>query len=959
MARAQRTFLISFVVALAGAIPAWAQSGIVTGKVTGADGGGPLPGAVVRLEANGLLAAQGKAGADGSYRITGIAPGTYTVRVVNVGYGPRDFPNTAVSAGGTVTLDAVLTQAPMRLEDVSVTTVSRVQEKQTDAPAAVFAQLRQEIEERPALTVADHLKSIPGADVVQGGLVQSNVVARGFNNIFSGALLTLIDYRYAAVPSLRVNVATFFPTTNEDIEKIEFVLGPGAALYGPNSANGVLNIITRSPFTSTGTTLTLEGGVRAGSTGRVCNDAACGSPTFPSLDGTEGLWRVTGRHAMKLGSKAAFKVSGSYLKGTEWQERDPAEPANLDVLKPGLNLPSGQCNATTGCRDFNLEQYGGEARVDFRPDLNTEIIGSYGLTNAKSLIEYTGIGAGQARDWKYSAAQFRVRHKRLFVQGFGNFSNAGKTFLLRDGSPIQDSSRVWSAQFQHGLDLFSGRTTLLYGADYIFTDARTGGTINGSNESDDDIKEVGGYVHSVTRLGSKLDFIAALRLDKHSRLESAVWSPRAALVFKPSTDQAFRVTFNRAFSTPSNNNLFLDIVAGQIPLGGGLAYNVRALGVPKDGFQFRVNGGCAGGTGNGLCMQTPFQPLLPAGTPQLLPANAALLWGVAVTAVSASAGPQLTALMRTNAPTTQVGTQLRLLNPTTRQFIDISNPQDQVRDIARLEPTINHQLEAGYKALIGGRFQISADAWYEHKRNFTGPLIVESPTVFLDRATTIAYLTGLFTQAGVPNAAATAAALGTGMAGLSAATSVATTGVPLATVVPTNTPLTARPDIFLTYRNFGEVDLWGADLAMDFVAGSHLMLAGSYSFVNKDFFSKTEVDGPTDIALNASKSKGSLTVGWRDDPNGWSAETRFRAVKGFPVNSGVYVSAPDPDDPNRLLPTDSYGVLDLQGTWKPPIGARNMLLSVNVQNLLNKHYSTFVGVPNLGRFLLTKASYTF
>jgi outer membrane receptor for ferrienterochelin and colicins len=655
----------------------------------------------------------------------------------------------------------------------------------------------------------------------------------------------------------------------------------------------------------------------------------------------------------------AFKVSGSYLKGTEWQERDPAEPANLDVLKPGLNLPSGQCNATTGCRDFNLEQYGGEARVDFRPDLNTEIIGSYGLTNAKSLIEYTGIGAGQARDWKYSAAQLRVRHKRLFVQGFGNFSNAGKTFLLRDGSPIQDSSRVWSAQFQHGLDLFSGRTTLLYGADYIFTDARTGGTINGSNESDDDIKEVGGYVHSVTRLGSKLDFIAALRLDKHSRLESAVWSPRAALVFKPSTDQAFRVTFNRAFSTPSNNNLFLDIVAGQIPLGGGLAYNVRALGVPKDGFQFRVNGGCAGGTGNGLCMQTPFQPLLPAGTPQLLPANAALLWGVAVTAVSASAGPQLTALMRTNAPTTQVGTQLRLLNPTTRQFIDISNPQDQVRDIARLEPTINHQLEAGYKALIGGRFQISADAWYEHKRNFTGPLIVESPTVFLDRATTIAYLTGLFTQAGVPNAAATAAALGTGMAGLSAATSVATTGVPLATVVPTNTPLTARPDIFLTYRNFGEVDLWGADLAMDFVAGSHLTLAGSYSFVNKDFFSKTEVDGPTDIALNASKSKGSLTVGWRDDPNGWSAETRFRAVKGFPVNSGVYVSAPDPDDPNRLLPTDSYGVLDLQGTWKPPIGARNMLLSVNVQNLLNKHYSTFVGVPNLGRFLLTKVSYTF
>ena len=957
MARALRTLLLSFVVALVTAVPARAQSGIVSGKVTGADG--PLPGAIVRLEANGLVAAQGKTGSDGNYRITGVAPGTYTLRVVNVGYGPRDFPNTTVAAGGTVTVDAVLAQAPMRLEEVLVTTPSKVPEKQTDAPAAVFAQLRQEIEERPALTIADHLKSIPGADVVQGGLVQSNIVARGFNNIFSGALLTLIDYRYAAVPSLRVNVGTFFPTTNEDIEKVEFVLGPGAALYGPNSANGVLNIITRSPFTSTGTTLTLEGGVRAGSKGRTCNNARCDDPSFPPIDGTAGLWRITGRHAMKLGSKVAFKVSGSYLKGTEWKERDPAEPATLNVLKPDLEIPASQCNTTTGCRDFNLEQYGGEARVDFRPDLNTEIIGTYGLTNAKSLIEYTGIGAGQARDWKYSAAQLRVRRGRLFVQGFGNFSNAGRTFLLRDGSPIQDSSRVWSAQFQHGLDLFSGKMTLLYGADYIYTDARTGGTINGSNETDDNIKEAGGYIHNVLRLSPKLDLVTALRLDKHSRLESAVWSPRAALVFKPSETQAFRVTFNRAFSTPSNNNLFLDIVAGQIPLGGGLAYNVRALGVPKDGLQFRVNGGCAGGTGNGLCMRTPFQPLLPPNTPELLPANAALLWGVAVTAVSASAGPQLTALMRANAPTTQVGTQLRLLNPTTQQFIDVANPVDQVRDIERLKPTINHQLEVGYKALLGGKFQISADAWYEHKRNFTGPLIVESPTVFLDRTTTIAYLTALFTQAGVPNAAATAAAIGTGMAGLSAATSVATTGVPLATVVPVNSPLTARPDIFLTYRNFGEVDLWGADLAMDVVMGDHLTLAGSYSFVNKDFFSKTEVDGPTDIALNASKSKGSLSAGWRDDPHGWTLEGRFRAVKGFPVNSGVYVSAPDPDDPGRLLPTDSYVVFDLQGTVRPQFGSRNMLLSASVQNLFDKHYSTFVGVPNLGWFLLTKVSYTF
>jgi iron complex outermembrane receptor protein len=147
---------------------------------------------------------------------------------------------------------------------------------------------------------------------------------------------------------------------------------------------------------------------------------------------------------------------------------------------------------------------------------------------------------------------------------------------------------------------------------------------------------------------------------------------------------------------------------------------------------------------------------------------------------------------------------------------------------------------------------------------------------------------------------------------------------------------------------------------MDMVFGKHLSLAGGYSFVNKDFFPKAELDNaPTDIALNASKSKGSLTAGWRDDQGGWNVEGRLRAVKGFPVNSGVYVSAPDPNDPNKLQPTDSYGVVDLQGSWRPPLGSRNMLISANVQNLLNKHYATFVGVPRMGRVLLTKLTYTF
>lgn len=943
MARAVRTWLLLLVLVLATAARAAAQSGALRGTVTHSGGGRPLPGAVVSvLSSTAVETARTTSRADGSFRVEGLPPGIYAVRVFAIGYSMGTVPGASVPAGGMVAVDVALEERPAQLEEVLVTVVSKRAEPVVEAPATVFAITRTEIAERPALTVVDHLKSVPGVDISTGGLVQSNVVARGFNNIFSGALLTLIDYRSAAVPSLRVNVPTFFPTTNEDIERIEFVLGPGAALYGPNSANGVLSILTRSPFASTGTTLSLEGGARAGSSYTV------NSSTL--TDRGAGIWRVTGRHAMRLGSRVAFKVSGNYLKGTEWRFRDTSEVDSLDVLRPGLNLPAGRCHPTTGCRDFNLEQYGGEARVDVRPDSNSELVATYGLTNSRSYIEYTGIGAAQARNWKYSAAQLRYRNRRFFLQGFANFSDAGQTFLFRDGNPIRDNSRVWSAQFQHGSDLGS-RATVLYGADFTLIDARTDGTINGRNEANDGIREIGGYVHSVTRLSSKLDFVGAIRLDKNSRLESAVLSPRVALVFKPTANQAFHLTFNRAYSTPSNNDLFLDISGGQLP--GGLPFFVRALGVPKSGFHFRVNGGCSGGIGN-LCMRTPFDEA--AG---LLPANAALLWPAAVEVVHTAAGPILTQILLDHPPSTQVATQLRLLNPTSKTWTDIRPVQ--VRDIERLKPTISQQIELGYKALLANRFQISVDGWYERKRDFGGPLIVESPNVFLDTPSLIPYLTDVFTQAGVPNAAAVAAQLGTGMGGISGGTGTAgTTGIPLGTVVPNTSPLTDKSDIFLTYRNFGNVSLWGADLAMDMLFGNHFSVAGGYSFVNKDFFSKTSLgDAPTDIALNASKSKGSITAAWRDDPEGWSVEGRFRAVKGFPVNSGVYMSDPDPRDPNRLQASDSYAVIDLQGSWRLPFGSRNALLSANIENLFNTHYATFVGVPKLGRVLLTKLTYAF
>lgn len=922
--------LIAFALTLGFAATAAAQTGTVAGKVTEKLEGRSVAGATVTLvAASGLTSATGTTGSDGGYRLS-VPAGTYTLQVIALGYQSVRLTGVAVAAGATVTQDVSVEARVIQLEAVT-TTVSRQAEKTTDAPAQIAVVPTVEITDRPALTVIDHVKTLPGIDVSTGGLIQSNVVGRGFNNVFSGGLLMLIDNRFAAVPSLRVNVPAFFTATDQDIEKVEFVLGPGAALYGPNSANGVLAITTKSPFDSKGSVIALESGVRSGS------QNAAGD----KLDNGKPYTRLGFRHAM-AGSKVGFKLSGEYLQGTDWLMRDPAEPTKLK------NQPDVTCNAVLGgCRDFDIEKWNLDARLDVRFSDQTQLVVNGGWSNAGSLVEYTGIGAGQARDWGYKYAQARLRSGRLFVQGFANFSDAGETFLFRDGNAIVDLSRVWAAQAQHSFDLGS-RQTFTYGVDYAYTDARTGGTINGRNEGDDNIEEIGGYLYSQTRLSPKLDLIAALRADKHSALEDVNWSPRAALVFKPSEDQAFRVTYNRAFSTPSNNNLFLDIVAGSLPTGS----KVRALGVPAGGFSFR--GYCGAGGVDNLCMRSPFP-----GVPQAaLPAQASSFWKVAIAAVTpgltaAGIPAQVLQLLGAQQPTAaQVGTRLRRLDPTRGVFNDIDAAA--VTDIPELKATTSNVFEVGYKGTFQQRFRVEGSVWFDKRQNFTGPLLVESPNVFLDPATTGQYIQTVLAAAGIPAAqlqvlvpTLTCVLTGPKVAGCTQP------GVPLATVVP-NSALTSNSDVFLTYRNFGEVSLWGVDLSATYLIGDKWSVVGAYSHVNKDFFTALEAEGPTDVALNAPKNKGALSVQYAEGINGFAAELRGRYVQGFPVNSGVFTTPLLADGTRESI--DSYGVMDLTASYRFKGG---LLVSASINNLLGNYYTTFANFPYLGRTANTRISYTF
>ncbi len=915
-------------VAVAGT--AAAQQGRIVGKVTD-EAGAAVASATVQVIEGLRTAAVATTGEDGRYTVASLRAGSYAVRVTRIGFKPARKDNVAV-ASASVTADFTLAEMPTQLNAVAVTGIAE-EEKINKAPAAISVLSQEKINETVTTTPVDQLRDVPGIDITAGGVVQSNVVARGFNNIFSGSLLTLTDNRFNFVPSLRVNVSYMSPTSNEDIERIEVVLGPAAALYGPNATQGVMHVITKSPFTSKGGTLTTD-------------------------IGEQSMRRFSARYANTVGEKFGYKVSAERLTATDFTSVDSVE------LKAGRQ------------RSFDIERTAMDFRADFRPDKKTEIVANFGQTLIGSSVEPTGLGAAQVKDWRFRAYQLRAKRGRLFAQVFRNESDAGETFLLRTGQTMVDQSSQTVGQVQHSTSFGpDGRQTFVYGGDYLATNPKTGGTINGRNENDDNFTEVGGYVHSITHLNKYWQAVAAIRYDKHSRLSEGNWSPRAALVYNPNDVQSFRVSYNRGFSNPSTNNMFLDLAAGYI--GGTNAtnslYTVRALGTPSDGFQFRRD--CVGGVGN-LCMKSPFNP---GGKGAFTPANAALYYKAAVAAaaaggmgnaVTAALAPsfgsataaQLSALVMSTLASlqpspTQVATKLRVLNPTTARFTDVA--AGDVRDIEQIRPTLTTSWETGWKGQIGKKFYGTVDWWYSERTDFVGPLIVETPNVFLDAASLAGFigpnlvpaltaaLTPVLGAAAGPTAAALAGKLAPTIAGgLGGVSGSTTTGVPLGVVNPDNA-LSGSTDIVLAYRNFGRVRLNGWDLSGNYLVSDRLSVYSTYSWVSKDYFPRALVGGVSDIALNAPRKKSTVAIRWRDDASGFNAEARFRHAARFPGNSGVYIGN-----------VRAYNLYDASLTFRPTF-LGGAMLSVTGQNVLGTRHAEFVGGAPLGRLIMTRVQYSF
>ena len=270
-----------------------AQGGGVRGRVTDAATKEALPGVSVLIAGTTTGTSSGN---DGEFTITGLKPGTYKVMLSSIGY--EALPGRTVEIGtDVVDLGTIgLAQASVMAGEV-VVSASRRPEKLTEAPVTIDLITAKQIDELPSFNVGELLARQKGVDYIRSGVLGAGINVRGFNSAFNPKNLQMNDARLSTLIATGLPLGPLTSVVKEDIERVEIILGPSAALYGPNAHNGLVNTISKDPRRTAGTTVALGVGNQSVFSGRF-------------------------RHAQVLNSKLAFKVTGEYTRGEDFAYND-------------------------------------------------------------------------------------------------------------------------------------------------------------------------------------------------------------------------------------------------------------------------------------------------------------------------------------------------------------------------------------------------------------------------------------------------------------------------------------------------------------------------------------------------------------------------------------------------------------------------------------------------------------
>jgi len=422
-------------------------------------------------------------------------------------------------------LTALSLEELMNIE-VEVTSVSRRSQRVENSAAAVYVLTSEDLRRSGATSLMEALRMVPGLNVARVDSSSWAISARGFNDLFSDKLLVLMDGRTLYTPLFSGLFWDVQDYPLEDVERIEVIRGPGATIWGANAVNGVINIITKSAYRTTGTQVVAGGGNEERGFGHVRHGGSLGET---------GAWRAY----VKYFDRDQTESTSSYDPDDEWS-----------MLRAGFRADFGPSDED----EVTLQGDVYVGRAGQRPTVASTASPPTAVVDADRDLSGGNVLARWTRTLSDTSSwQLQTYYDRTFRES---------------GDLFEESRDTLDVDFNHDFHVADGhRTTWGLGYRLMMVDIDDSFEIQFDPTSRND-QLVSAFVQHEWRAREDLVVTAGTKLE-HNDYSGFEIQPSLRAIWDVAGDHSVWASISRAIRQPSQVDQDITLIQAAIPNGMG------------------------------------------------------------------------------------------------------------------------------------------------------------------------------------------------------------------------------------------------------------------------------------------------------------------------------------------------------------------------------------------------------
>ena len=448
-----------------------------------------------------------------------------------------------------------------------VITGTKTFKRKTDSPVLVTVLDSKALNNLQVCNLSEGLKFQPGLRV-ETDCQTCNYTQLRINGLAGGYSQILINGRPIFSPLMGLYGMEQLPVNM--IERIEVVRGGGSSLYGSSAIGGTINVITKVPkrdaFEVNATYYNIDGqtndyNLNANAT--LVNEVKNAGVSFFMSHRERGFYDANGDNfsEIPLIENNSFGMN-FFVQPTENQKLE-LSLTNLNEYRFGGEMVDKPAYLTQQSEERKHKIWLGslDYQINFNND-NSSFI-AYGAWQNTDRNHYTGI--------------------------FPDDPIAIENHLLNPPYGVSTTQTLQGGiQLNHKVnDFLSGVNVFTFGAEYLSD--KVFDEIDAYNYLvDQHTKNFGAFLQSDWAILPNVDLLSGVRFDKHNLVDTPLFSPRVALLYKYKENTQFRFSYGTGFRAPQAFDTDLHIAFS----GGGVSrvvYDPNLIEERSESFSTSIN----------------------------------------------------------------------------------------------------------------------------------------------------------------------------------------------------------------------------------------------------------------------------------------------------------------------------------------------------------------------------------